>query len=54
MEAISCSGQVLEDWALIPAGGLALLAMGFEAAWIVEWLGGLFERTDPVAAGITA
>jgi ABC-2 type transport system permease protein len=42
------------DWALLPAGGLALLAMGFEASWMVEWLGGLFERTDPVAAGITA
>jgi hypothetical protein len=44
----------LEEWALIPAGVLALLAMGFEAAWMVEWLGGLFERTDPVAAGIMA
>lgn len=44
----------LEEWALIPAGVLALLAMAFEAAWIVEWLGSLFERTDPVTAGITA
>ncbi|MFL5511864.1 MAG: putative ABC exporter domain-containing protein [Gemmatimonadales bacterium] len=44
----------LEDWALFPAGMLALLAMGFEAAWAVEWLGSLFERTDPVTAGITA
>jgi hypothetical protein len=44
----------LDEWALIPAGVLALLAMGFEATWMVEWLGGLFERTDPAAAGITA
>jgi ABC-2 type transport system permease protein len=44
----------LDEWALIPAGVLALLAMGFEATWMVEWLGGLFERTDPGAAGITA
>jgi len=41
------------DWAMLPSAGLALLAMGYEASWMVEWLGGLFERTDPVAAGIT-
>jgi putative ABC exporter len=42
----------LADWALLPAGALALGAMGFEAAWMVDWLGGVFERTDPAAAGI--
>jgi ABC-2 type transport system permease protein len=40
------------DWALIPAGALTLGTIGFEAAWIVEWLGGVFERTDPATAGI--
>src|SRR3954447_3274508 len=42
----------LEEWGLIPAGILALIAIGFEAAWMVEWLGNLFERTDPVAVGV--
>jgi len=42
----------LGDWALVPGGVLALGAMGFEAAWMVDWLGGVFERTDPASAGI--
>jgi putative ABC exporter len=40
------------DWALIPAGGLMLGTIGFEAAWMVGWLGGVFERTDPATAGM--
>jgi ABC-2 type transport system permease protein len=41
------------DWALIPASGVALGTIGFEAACMVEWLGGVFERIDPASAGIT-
>jgi hypothetical protein len=43
---------VLAEWALVPAAVLALGTIGFEAAWIVEWLGEIFERTDPASAGI--
>jgi hypothetical protein len=30
-----------------------LSAVAFEAALIIDWLGGVFERTDPAAAGIS-
>ena len=43
---------LLDGWAAVPATVLALGTMAFEAALIVEWLGGVFERTDPAAAGI--
>jgi hypothetical protein len=39
-------------WAAFPAALLALGVMGFEAAVLVDWLGRVFERTDPVASGI--
>jgi putative ABC exporter len=39
-------------WAVVPAGILALSIIGYEAALMVEWLGRLFERTDPAAIGI--
>jgi hypothetical protein len=39
-------------WAAVPATGLLLAALAVEAAWIVDWLGKTFERTDPVGAGI--
>jgi hypothetical protein len=42
----------LSGWAALPATALFLGAVAFEAALIVEWLGGIFERTDPAAAGI--
>lgn len=45
---------VLENWAVIPAAVLGLGLIGFEAALIVEWLGRIFERTDPASAGIPA
>jgi hypothetical protein len=45
---------VLEAWAALPAIALALGAIAFEAALIVEWLGGIFERTDPATAGISS
>jgi ABC-2 type transport system permease protein len=43
---------LLDAWAALPATALALGTMAFEAALIVEWLGGVFERTDPASAGI--
>jgi ABC-2 type transport system permease protein len=42
----------LGDWALLPSGIVALAIMGFEAGWLVDWLGRVFERTDPATAGI--
>lgn len=45
---------VADDWAAVPAALLALGIIAFEAALIVDWLGGVFERTDPATAGILA
>ncbi|MGH7507855.1 MAG: putative ABC exporter domain-containing protein [Gemmatimonadales bacterium] len=42
----------LAGWAAFPAGILALGIMAYEAGLVVEWLGRVFERTDPAAAGI--
>jgi ABC-2 type transport system permease protein len=42
----------LGSWALVPASGLTLGVIGFEAGLIIELLGRLFERTDPASAGI--
>ena len=39
-------------WALLPATVLALGTIAFEAALFVDWLGRVFERTDPAGAGI--
>jgi ABC-2 type transport system permease protein len=44
----------LEVWAVMPATALALGTIGIEAMWIVDWLGRIFERTDPAMAGIPA
>jgi hypothetical protein len=44
----------LGDWALIPAAVVALGIMALEAALMLDWLGRIFERTDPSSAGITA
>jgi hypothetical protein len=44
---------VIENWAVVPAALLALGIIAFEAALIVEWLGAVFERTDPATAGIS-
>jgi ABC-2 type transport system permease protein len=40
-------------WAAGPATVLALGAVALEAALIVDWLGRIFERTDPATAGIS-
>jgi hypothetical protein len=42
----------IRGWAAFPAALLVLGTMAFEAALLVDWLGRLFERTDPAAAGI--
>jgi uncharacterized membrane protein (DUF485 family) len=44
---------LLQNWAAGPAVLVALGIMAFEAALIVDWLGGVFERTDPATAGIS-
>jgi len=44
--------RAIDGWAALPATVLVLGIIAFEAALLVEWLGRLFERTDPVAAGI--
>jgi hypothetical protein len=56
--AISAGGflllrPALGGWSAIPAAALALGAMAFEAALMVDWLGRIFERTDPTAAGLS-
>ena len=45
--------SVLGGWAALPATVLALGTMAFEAALIVDWLGRIFERTDPTVAGLS-
>lgn len=42
----------LQIWAALPASMLALGIVAYEAALLVEWLGRVFERTDPAGAGI--
>ena len=44
--------RAINGWAALPATVLALGTMAFEAALLVDWLGRLFERTDPAEAGI--
>jgi hypothetical protein len=44
--------RAINGWAALPAMLLVLGTMAFEAALLVEWLGRLFERTDPASAGI--
>jgi hypothetical protein len=46
--------SVLDNWAALPATAVGLLVVGFEAALMVDWLGRVFERTDPATAGIFA
>ena len=43
----------LQNWALLPGAAAGLGVVAFEAACLVDWLGGVFERTDPAAAGIS-
>jgi ABC-2 type transport system permease protein len=44
---------ILGDWAVLPGVAVLLCAIAFEAALIIDWLGGVFERTDPAGAGIS-
>jgi ABC-2 type transport system permease protein len=43
---------VVGSWAAVPATVVALGTMAFEAALLVDWLGKVFERTDPTVAGL--
>jgi hypothetical protein len=45
--------STLDAWATLPAIILALGIIAFEAALMVDWLGRVFERTDPTTAGIS-
>ncbi len=40
-------------WALVPAALLAVAGMLLEVVLFIDWLGGVFDRTDPSAAGIS-
>jgi hypothetical protein len=42
----------IDNWAALPATVLVLSTVAFQAALIVDWLGRVFERTDPAGAGI--
>lgn len=44
--------MVMGEAAVLPGAAAALLAAGAEVALLTVWLGGLYERTDPVAAGL--
>ena len=50
--AFCCFAGAIDEWAALPATVLILGTMAFEAALLVEWLGRVFERTDPATAGI--
>ena len=56
--AISAGGFLLLQpalgwWSALPATALALGTMAFEAGLMVDWLGRIFERTDPTTAGLS-
>jgi hypothetical protein len=38
--------------AVIPAGLAFIGVMYWEVFWFTKWLGGLYERLDPVEAGL--
>lgn len=44
----------LGSWALLPGAAIMSTALAFEAWLLSIWLGGVFESTDPPAAGIEA
>jgi ABC-2 type transport system permease protein len=46
--------SALHTWAAIPAAALGLLIVAFETGLLVDWLGRVFERTDPATTGIFA
>ena len=43
---------VINEWAALAATVLILGTIAYEAALFVDWLGRVFERTDPAAVGI--
>lgn len=44
--------SAIGNWAALPGTVLVLGIMAFEAGLTVDWLGQVFERTDPATAGI--
>ena len=44
--------MLMGEAAVLPGAAAALLAAAGEVALLIVWLGGLYERTDPVAAGL--
>ncbi|MDF3052122.1 MAG: hypothetical protein K0S19_227 [Geminicoccaceae bacterium] len=42
----------INEWAVLLATALILGIVAFETALLVEWLGRIFERTDPATAGL--
>ncbi|HSK20028.1 MAG TPA: hypothetical protein VK912_12830 [Longimicrobiales bacterium] len=44
--------MLMGETALLPGAAAALLAAGGEVVLLIVWLGGLYERTDPVTAGL--
>lgn len=44
--------EAIHEWAALPATVLILGTIAFEAALLVDWLGRVFEQTDPATAGI--
>lgn len=39
-------------WSLVPAAAGAAVLLALELRYLLRWLGGVFERTDPVDAGL--
>ncbi|MEO7475652.1 MAG: putative ABC exporter domain-containing protein, partial [Gemmatimonadales bacterium] len=50
--AFALLADALGWWAAAPAAGVLVLGAAAEASVMLRWLGELFERTDPSAAGI--
>jgi hypothetical protein len=42
----------INEWAALPATALVLGTVAFEAALLLDWLGKIFERTDPAEVGV--
>jgi ABC-2 type transport system permease protein len=50
--AMAVVGRGLGVWALVPAAAVGAGVLWVEMRVLLRWLGGVFERTDPVEAGL--
>ncbi|CAN5627153.1 hypothetical protein BH23GEM8_BH23GEM8_01920 [soil metagenome] len=50
--AVVLVARGLGAWALVPAAVAAAGVLAFELRFLLRWLGGVFDRTDPVDAGL--